>query len=60
MNKFYLRFNPLEWSNYILNKHRSWRTMEEQLVDGVPHVLVPKDAWEKIWDVFERIEKMGE
>lgn len=34
--------------------------MLEQDVNGVPHVLVPKDAWEKIWDVFERIEKVGE
>ncbi len=34
--------------------------MLEQDVDGVPHVLVPKEMWDKIWDVFDRIEKMGE
>ena len=34
--------------------------MIEQDVDGVPHVLVPKDAWEKIWDVLDRIQEMGE
>lgn len=34
--------------------------MKEEIIDGVPHVLVPKDAWEKICDVFERIEQMGE
>ena len=34
--------------------------MLEQDVNGVPHVLVPKDEWNKIWDVFERIEKLGE
>lgn len=34
--------------------------MKEQDVNGVPHVLVPKDEWEQIWDVFERISKLGE
>ncbi len=34
--------------------------MLEQDVDGVPHVLVPKEMWDKIWDVFDRIEEMGE
>ena len=34
--------------------------MLEQDVDGVPHVLVPKEMCDKIWDVFDRIEKMGE
>ena len=34
--------------------------MLEQDVDGVPHVLVPKEMWDKIWDVFDRIEKMGD
>ena len=34
--------------------------MIEQDVDGVPHVLVPKDEWEKIWDVFDKISKLGE
>ena len=34
--------------------------MLEQDVNGKPHVLVPKDVWDKIWDVFNRIEKVGE
>lgn len=34
--------------------------MLEQDVNGVPHVLVPKEVWDKIWDVFDRIEKVGE
>ncbi len=34
--------------------------MLEQDVNGVPHVLVPKEVWDKIWDVFDRIEKAGE
>lgn len=34
--------------------------MLEQDVDGVPHVLVPKEMWDKIWDVFDRIEEIGE
>ena len=34
--------------------------MIEQDVNGVPHVLVPKEQWDKIWEVFDKIEKMGE
>lgn len=34
--------------------------MLEQEVNGKIHVLVPKDAWEKIWEVFEKIENSGE
>lgn len=34
--------------------------MLEQDVNGEPHVLVPKDVWDKIWDVFDRIENVGE
>lgn len=34
--------------------------MEEKIIDGVPHVLVPKDAWDKIWEVFGKIQEMGE
>lgn len=33
--------------------------MLEQEVNGETHVLVPKDAWEKIWEVLNKIEKMG-
>jgi len=34
--------------------------MKEEVIDGVPHVLVPKDDWEKIWDVLDRIQEIGE
>ena len=34
--------------------------MLEQEIDGEPYVLVPKEAWNKIEEVFDRIEKIGE
>ena len=34
--------------------------MLEEEINGVPHVLVPKELWDKMWDVFDRNEKMGE
>ena len=34
--------------------------LKQQEIDGVTHVLVPIDAWDKIWEVLEKIEKMGE
>lgn len=33
--------------------------MMEQEIDGIIHVLVPKEDWEKIWDVLDRISEMG-
>jgi len=34
--------------------------MIEQTINGKSYVLVPKDAWEKILEVFDKIEKKGE
>ena len=34
--------------------------MLEQNVDGVPHVLVPKDVWDDIMRVFHEIQNKGE
>lgn len=34
--------------------------MKEEVIDGVPHVLVPKDVWEKIRDVVMGIDARGE
>ncbi len=34
--------------------------MMEQEINGVEHVLVPKDAWVKICEVLSKIEEMGE
>lgn len=34
--------------------------MIEQDINGVPHVLVPKDVWDDIWEVFNKIEEVGE
>ena len=34
--------------------------MFEQEIDGVQYVTVPKELWDKMWDVFEKIDKIGE
>ncbi len=34
--------------------------MLEQEVNGEVHVLVPKDVWDDIWKVFNKIEDIGE
>ena len=34
--------------------------MLEQEINGEIHVLVPKDVWEDIWKVFNKIEDIGE
>ena len=34
--------------------------MLEQEVNGVPHVLVPKDVWDDIMTVFGEYMKKGE
>lgn len=34
--------------------------MKEEIIDGEPHVLVPKDLWESILVVFSDIQNIGE
>lgn len=34
--------------------------MLEQEINGEIHVLVPKDYWEKIWTVLDRISELGD
>ena len=34
--------------------------MLEQDVNGVPHVLVPRDVWDNIWAVLTYINNSGE
>ena len=34
--------------------------MMEMEVNGKTHILVPKDVWDEIWDVFNPIEQIGE
>ena len=34
--------------------------MIEQDVNGVPHVLVPKEAWEIVSEVVSKLDEMGE
>lgn len=34
--------------------------MIEQEIDGVQYVTVPKELWDKMWDVFEKIDRLGE
>ena len=34
--------------------------MLEKEIDGVTHVIVPKEMWDEMWDVFFIIKKMGE
>ena len=34
--------------------------MLEEAINGVPHVLIPKEAWDKICEVFNKIDKIGE
>ena len=34
--------------------------MLEQEVNGVPHVLIPKDVWDDILIVFSEIQNKGE
>ncbi len=34
--------------------------MLEENVNGVPHVLVPKDVWDDIMTLFSEIQNKGE
>ena len=43
-----------------LKTQKEVKNMLEQEINGVTHVLVPKEMWDKMWDVFERIDRLGE
>lgn len=60
MRMLCISFNPEDSRTNFKNTIGVGKTMLEQEIDGVPHVLVPKDAWDKIWEVLEKIEKIGE
>ena len=34
--------------------------MKEEIIDGIPHVLVPKEQWENLWAILDRVEQLGE
>ena len=34
--------------------------MIETEIDGKPHVIVPKEMWERMWKVFDRVYELGD
>ena len=34
--------------------------MFEQEIDGVQYVTVPKELWHKMWEMFDKIDQIGE
>ena len=34
--------------------------MFEQEIDGVKYVTVPKELWDKMWEMFDKIDQIGE
>jgi len=34
--------------------------MFEQEIDGVQYVTVPKELWDKRWEMFDKIDQIGE
>ena len=34
--------------------------MFEQEIDGVQYVTVPTELWDKMWEMFDKIDQIGE
>ena len=34
--------------------------MFEREIDGVQYVTVPKELWDKMWEMFDKIDQIGE
>ena len=34
--------------------------MFEQEIDGVQYVTVPKELWDKMWEMFDKSDQIGE
>ena len=52
--------NPSDCRILNQNTKRVDQDMLEQEINGKIHVLVPKDEWNKIWEVFNRIDQLGD
>lgn len=59
-NEVNIIINPQDSRNINHNTKRVDQNMLEKEINGKIHVLVPKDEWNKIWEVFNRIDQLGE
>jgi hypothetical protein len=42
--------------NYIKTLTGVLIMIEMKDIDGEPHVIVPKNIWDRMWDLFNKIE----
>lgn len=59
-NEVNIIINPQDSRIINHNTKRVDQNMLEKEINGKIHVLVPKDEWNKIWEVFNRIDQLGE
>lgn len=59
-NEVNIIINPPDSRIINHNTKRVDQNMLEKEINGKIHVLVPKDEWNKIWEVFNRIDQLGE
>ena len=42
----------------MMEKNRRKIMLEEE-IDGVSYVYVPKDLWDRMWEILDRLEELG-
>ena len=42
----------------MMEKNRRKIMLEEE-IDGASYVYVPKDLWDRMWEILDRLEELG-
>ena len=42
----------------MMGKNRRKIMLEEE-IDGASYVYVPKDLWDRMWEILDRLEELG-
>ena len=51
-------FSPLILFKHNDGKNRRKIMLKEE-IDGVSYVYVPKDLWDRMWEILDRFEELG-
>lgn len=53
-------FNSLDCRIINNNTKRVDQNMLEKEINGIPHVIIPREDWEMMWRLLRRIDVLGE
>lgn len=55
-----ITFNSIDCRIINNNTKRVDQNMLEKEINGIPHVIIPREDWEMMWRLLRRIDVLGE